>query len=308
MKPLKIAVIGTINQDVIVFPDKKKKTSLGGIAYNICTLVALLEDKAQIFPVCNVGANRYLQFVKFFSKFSNLKLKGIKKVPQKHNTCLMYYDKLRNRKEYLEGKIPALDFEHLKLFLKSDAILINFISGWDMSLETLQKVRKNCKGSILLDIHSLTLGIEKSNKRFLRKPKNWKAYVKYCDILQMNKTELETLLNKKLKSNDLISETKNILKLGPKIFILTLEEDGAIICWKVGKKICLKKFAGIPIKKAVDNIGCGDVFGAAFLASYLLNKNVVKSAKVANIFAAEKCRFSGVEKIAKFSKLKLDFT
>lgn len=306
MKPLKIAVIGTINQDVIVFPDKKKKTSLGGIAYNICTLAALLEDKAQIFPVCNVGANRYLQFVKFFSKFSNLKLKGIKKVPQKHNTCLMYYDELQNREEYLEGKAPALDFKQLKPYLKSDAILINFISGWDMSLETLKKIRKHSQSLILLDIHSLTLGIDKNNKRFLRKPKNWKDYVRCSDILQMNKTELETVLNKKLKSADLNLEAKQILKLGPKIFLLTLGKDGAIVAWKTSSKALVKKIPGIEIKKMVDNIGCGDVFGAGFLASYLLNKNVVKSAKVANIFAAEKCKFTGVEKIAKFSKLKLN--
>ena len=125
---------------------------------------------------------------------------------------------------------------------------------------------------------------------------------------ERNKTELETVLNKKLKSDDLISETKNILKLGPKIFILTLEEDGAIICWKVGKKICLKKIAGIPLKKAVDNIGCGDVFGAVFLANYLINKDIIKSAQLANRLAAKKCQFSGVGKIIDFPQLKSNFT
>lgn len=308
MKPLKIAVIGTINQDVIIFPNKKRKTSLGGIAYNICTLAALLKNQAQIFPICNVGANRYPQFLKFFSKFPNLKLNGIKKVPQKHNTCLMYYGQNQNREEYLQGKVPSLNFTQLKPFLEFYAILINFISGWDMSLVTLKKIRKQFQGIILLDIHSLTLEIDKDHKRLLRKPKNWRAYAKCCDILQMNKTELETVLNKKLKSDDLISGTKNILKLGPKIFILTLEEDGAIICWKVGKKICLKKIAGIPIKKAVDNIGCGDIFGAAFLADYLINKNIIKSALLANYLAAKKCQFSGVEKIKNFRQIKSYFT
>jgi len=306
LKSLKIAVIGTINQDLIIFPDKKKKTSLGGIAYNVCTLATLLEDKAQIYPVCNVGADRYFQFAKFFTKFSNLRLDGIKKIPQKHNICLMYYDKLQNREEYLEGKVPALSFEHIKPFLGADAMLINFISGWDMSLETLQKVRKNCKGLILLDIHSLTLGIDKNNKRFLRQPKNWKAYVQCCDILQMNRTELETVLNKKLKTADLISKTKNILKLGPKIFLLTLSKDGAIVGWMKGNQVSVKKIAGLPIRKVMDNIGCGDVFGAGFLASFQLNKDIVKSAELANHLASEKCKFTGVAKLAKLSRLKLN--
>jgi len=306
LKSLKIAVIGTINQDIIIFPDKKKKTSLGGIAYNVCTLATLLEDKAQIYPVCNVGADRYFQFVKFFSRFSNLKLDGIKIVPQKHNTCWMYYDKLQNREEYLEGKAPALDFKQLKPFLKSDAILINFISGWDMNLETLKKARRHFKGLILLDIHSLTLGIDKNNKRFLRQPENWKAYVQCCDILQMNRTELETVLNKKLKTADLKLEAKNILKLGPKIFLLTLSKDGAIVGWMKGNQVSVKKIAGLPIRKVMDNIGCGDVFGAGFLASFQLNKDVVKSAELANHLASEKCKFTGVAKLAKLSRLKLN--
>lgn len=308
MKPLKIAVLGTINQDVIIFPGKKKKTGLGGIAYNIYTLTTLLQNHAEIHPVCNVGANCYPHFVKLFSNFSNLKLNGIKKVPQKHNTCLMYYDKSRNRKEYLQGKVPSLNFAKIKPFLNSDAILINFISGWDMSLEVLKKIREKFEGIILLDLHSLTLGMDKNHKRFLRKPENWEAYVKCCDILQMNKTELETVLDKKIKEKNLKSEAKKILKFGPKIFILTLEKEGAIIGWKTGKKNFLKKIDGVLVKKVVDNTGCGDVFGAAFLSSYLINKNVIKSARLANSLAARKCQFSGVEKIGDFPRLKSNFT
>ncbi|OGC77982.1 MAG: hypothetical protein A2145_02110 [candidate division Zixibacteria bacterium RBG_16_40_9] len=308
MKLLKIAVIGTINKDVIVFPNKKKKISLGGIAYNICTLAALLKDRAEIYPVCNLGRNFYPQAVKFLSEFSNVKFNGMKKVSQKHNICSMYYDQYQNREEYLEGKVPVLNFKQIKPFLNLDAILINFISGWDMSLEVLQKIRKHSKGLILLDIHSLTLGIDKNKKRFLRRPKNWKAYVRCADIVQMNKTELETVLNRKLKSNGLIAEVKKILKLNPKIFLLTLGKNGAIVVWRKENKISIKKIEGIPIKKMVDNIGCGDVFGAAFLAGYLVNRNIINSAQLANHLAVKKCQFSGVEKIVNFPKMKLNFS
>ncbi len=308
MKLLKIAVIGTINKDVIVFPDKKKKISWGGIAYNICTLSAILGEKAQIYPVCNVGRDSYPQMAKFLSEFPNIRLDGIRKVSQKHNTCYLYYDKDQNRKEYLEGKVPALNFNQIRPILNSDAILINFISGWDMSLEVLQKIRKHSQSLILLDIHSLTLGIDKKKKRFLRRPENWKAYLSCADIVQMNKIELETVLNKKLKLEGLTSEAKKILKLGSKIFILTLEEKGALVSWKTENKVSVKKITGMPLRKEVDNIGCGDVFGAGFLADYLTKKNIVKSAQRANHLAAKKCQFSGVEKIVGFSKMKLNFS
>lgn len=308
MSSLKVAVIGTINKDVIVLPDKKRKISLGGIAYNICTLSALEGENAQIYPVCNVGKDSYQRIIKFLAKYSNIQLDGIKKVSEKHNTCSLYYDKNQNRKEFLEGKVRALNFNQIQPFLDSEAILINFISGWDVSLKVLQKIRKEFGGLIFMDLHSLTLGIDKNKQRFLRQPKNWKAYVKCSDILQMNKIELETVLNKRLNSGGLTSTIKKILKLGPQIFLLTLGNKGAMVGWNKGKQFSLKKITGIPPRKVVDNIGCGDVFSGAFLSSYLTNKKIIKSARLANRLAVKKCQFSGVEKIINFSKMKPNFS
>ncbi len=308
MIPFKIAVIGTINRDVIFFPDKRKKISWGGIAYNICTLSALLGKKAEIYPVCNVGEDSYSQLIKFLSKFSNIQLEGIRKVAQKHNTCYLLYNKDQNREEFLKGKVPALNFGDIRPFLDSDAILINFISGWDVSLKVLQRIRREFRGLIFMDLHSLTLGIDRNKKRFLRQPQNWKAYVKCADLLQLNKNELETVLNKRLNFSDLTSGVKKILKLGSKILLLTLGTRGAMVGWKKGRQASIKKIPGIPLRKVVDNIGCGDVFSGAFLVSYLVNKKVIKSAQLANDLAARKCQFSGVEKIINFAKMKLSFS
>ena len=64
-----------------------------------------------------------------------------------------------------------------------------------------------------------------------------------------------------------------------KVFILTLGKDGSI-AYHEGIKILQPAYK---IKKVVDTTGCGDAFQAAFLASWLENKNIktalIKGAK-----------------------------
>ena len=51
-----------------------------------------------------------------------------------------------------------------------------------------------------MDIHSLTLGIDKEGKRYLRKIDDWEEWIQNTDYLQMNETEA-ILLMKTAKTN-----------------------------------------------------------------------------------------------------------
>lgn len=72
--------------------------------------------------------------------------------------------------------------------------------------------------------------------------------------------------------------------------------------YKERKAYKLIKCDGIRINRFKDATGCGDVFSAGFLVSYLRKRNLERNLDLANRVAAEKCKVSGVEGLAKLLK------
>ena len=299
----KVAVIGTINKDSIIFPSGKRTESFGGILYNLSALSGLGEKWVEIYPVCNLGYDVYDQVIETLKYHDNIKLPGINKVRRKNNHAHLLIDKENQRQEILRNRVPVLSFGQIKPFLDSDAILVNFISGFDIGLNTLKRIRTNSDALIFMDIHSLTLGIHKDGKRFFKTPRSWREYLKQADLVQANLTELSMLSDKKLKSSKEIQGFGNhVLSLGPKVLLVTMGEEGALMIYKEGRTCKLKKCAGIKVQKYKDATGCGDVFSAGFLTNYLHTRNLNQSLVFANRVAAEKCKISGVEGVAKLLK------
>jgi len=308
-KPVKISVVGTICWDKIVHPEGKTSESFGGIAYTILTLASLLESKLEVFPVCLVGKDRYQEVIRLFKKNPEINLNGIKSVEQKNNTVTLTYKAAQSRDEILEGGVPSLSFEQIKPFLEADYLLVNFISGWDIGLDTLERMKKNTKGKIYLDVHSLTLGKDEKGKRFIRKPKDWEKYAAGCDYLQLNQIELETILGRKLSLSEIEPAARNLLDLGPKGVIITLSDKGCHLAYKSDDRGTVSKLVKArPVSSMVDTTGCGDVFGAGFLANLIACDDPVQAADFANYLAGLKASFTGLEGLRYFTPLDLEFT
>lgn len=303
MRKFKLVVIGTINKDTIIFPDGKKTESFGGILYNILALSYLGGEDVKIYPVCNLGYDVYRQVTSRLKNCDNVKLDGIKKVNCKNNHAFLSINRNNQREEILKNRVPPLSLSQIKPFLKADVMLINFISGFDLSLVTLKKIRKNTDALIYMDVHSLTLGVGDSGKRFFKAPKNWREWIKQADIVQMSLPELKELAKRNLKSHQEIKEFgEYILSLGPKTVLVTLGEKGALVIFD--NKV--RKLEGSKVQRFKDATGCGDVFSAGFLICYMRTKNLIKSVNFANYVAAEKCKISGVERMNKlFNKIKM---
>jgi len=301
MNKFKIVIIGTINKDTIIFPNGKNTESFGGILYNILTLSYLGREGVKIYPVCNLGYDVYNQVISRLKNCDNVDLSGIKKANCKNNHAFLSINQNNQREEILKNRIPPLSFSQIKPFLKADVMLINFISGFDLSLVTLKKIRKSTDALIFMDVHSLTLGVNNSGKRFFDTPKNWREWIKQADIAQMSLSELRELAKRDLKSLQEIKEFgKCILDLGPQTVLVTLGEKGAFMIFD--DKV--RRFVGSKVRKFKDATGCGDVFSAGFLICYRHTKNLAKSVKFANYVAAEKCKISGVEEMKKlFSRI-----
>jgi sugar/nucleoside kinase (ribokinase family) len=298
MKKSKITVIGTITRDTLVFHNGTKKESFGGILYNLSVLSALGCDWMEIYPVCNLGYDVYNRVAGILKQYGNVKPDGIRKVKKKNNHVSLFLDRTYDREEILKNRVPALSFSQIEPFLESDAVLVNFISGFDVTIKTLKRMRRATNALMFLDAHSFTLGIRRDGKRFLRTPNRWKEYLEQADIVQCNLPELNVLSGGKLTSPEDIKDFGScVLDLGPSILLISLGKEGAVAIHKKGKGIGFIRRAGVKVRGFKDATGCGDVFSAGFLSCYLCTKSLDQALEFANRVAAEKCRISGVEEV-----------
>jgi sugar/nucleoside kinase (ribokinase family) len=302
-----IAVLGTITRDTIIYPDGKIKESFGGILYNVLALSFLGGKRVKVYPLCNLGYDVHHQVLKVLKEYKNIDLSGITEVKTKNNHNFLYYDEENNREETSKNSVPRLTHSQIKPFLDSDVILVNFISGHDVDLKTLRKIKKNTRGLIFMDIHSLILGRKRDGKRFVRVPENWQEWVSCTDIVQCNFTEFSELSNKKVGSFARIKDFAGlILQSGPKILLVTRGKEKGYV-FQAGKRGIKSNRTVVPgLEKVKDPTGCGDVFSSGFVISYLKSREPIASANFANSVASYKCRFSQIENLSLLSRYKLN--
>ncbi|MEW5924778.1 MAG: carbohydrate kinase family protein [Candidatus Zixiibacteriota bacterium] len=298
---MKIGVIGTINRDSIRLADGSRKEGWGGILYNLVTLSSLVGEYADIYPICNVGKNHYTDVMRLLYRLPGIKINLIRKVAEKNNHCHLTYLDSENKREILKGGVPPLKYGDVRGLEDCKIILMNYISGKDIYLQSLQKLRHHYPGIIYIDIHSYTLGKRKNGARFIRRPLQWRKVFACADYLQMNRLELaiiarginnENNVGDRLESDfeemiDLAAQDQ--LNFESKVFIIT---DGSKGCHLFRHEN--RKWAGRFVHPAIDSetksyagrslnaTGCGDCFAAGFVAGLAANNDPVECAAAAN--------------------------
>jgi len=198
---------------------------------------------------------------------SNKYFQKVEKIPRVH----LNLQKDRERHEAYENITNnlSLSFSDLNSY---DGILINMITGFDITLNQLMQIRNDYSGLIFIDIHTLSRGLNEDYKREFRLIPDFKNWAKCLDIVQVNQNELFTLSHKKNE----IKIVEEIFGFGVKIMCVTKGELGARVYYKNQNEIVSYFVAAGKINKP-NVIGCGDVFGASFFYSYIRNKNALDS-------------------------------
>lgn len=300
---MKIAVIGTINRDTI-YPYKGPKIeSYGGILYNLIALASLMPKKVTLFPVCNLGEDVRGPVFQKIDRFGNIDRRGIRIVGQKNNHAILRYTSPGDRKEFLENRVPALTFNQVEMFLDSDLILINFISGFDLSLETLRRVKDKSEGMIFLDVHSLTLGLAEDGCRFPKGLDNWREWAEQTNIIQLNGDEAQTLAGRRLGSyQDFVDFGREVFEAGPNVVLITLAAEGSIVVHGKGCQVEVARCPGFRTH-LTDPTGCGDVFSAGFVAEYVRSADPVAANRFANRAASTNCTLNGLDELHKIGEI-----
>jgi sugar/nucleoside kinase (ribokinase family) len=290
-----ITVVGHLCKDVIHLPDgtETHQESFGGILFTILTLANLMNEKDRIQPVFGVGQVDYELLMELLKQYKNIDPSGIFKIKGPTNQVHLLFQKDTQAKIECSKHISApIPFNRIKPYLDGDGLLINMISGSDITLETLDYIRMEIRERnipIHFDFHSLTLGIDQEFQRFRRPLTDWRRWCFMLDSIQMSEEEA---LGLSAERYDELSLINHLMTLMVETLVVTRGERGAtVVVQDIHKKLTRKDFNGVSFGPAIDTTGCGDVFGAAFFYQNLKCKDSFIAAEFANKAAALNATF-----------------
>ncbi|MCK4966305.1 carbohydrate kinase family protein [bacterium] len=297
----KIGIIGSFCLDHIFLYEGGKRKGIGGIYWSLIILSNLIKDSGTLYIYSKIGEDFYSRILNTLGSYKNIDTGGLIKVSQPHNNVYLHYYSKLERREFSVNVLPHMRFTDFKFSPDLDFLFINFISGRELKLQTLQKIRKSVTCPVYIDFHSLSLGIRKDGLRYMRPFPGWKQWLKCGDIIQMNEKEGALLFGKELISKrDYLRFGKQILSNGSKVFLLTLGEKGSFLLYKDGRKY---KDLFIPMYKYEDSeevTGCGDAYAGGFISEYARSSDIVKSAFFAGKVAGYKASLPGSKDLNKF--------
>ncbi len=287
---MKILVIGQSVVDKINSP-VNKVTQAGGIYYSVLGLNSIKAPGDEFYLISSVSKNSYKYFADEYDKVNKKYLTWSDLIPTV--TLNIFND--RERDEQYDSINSAL-FVKYNVLNEFDGILLNMITGFDVSLTQLKRIRSEFKGTIYFDVHSMARRIGKNMKREFRVIPNFSEWAKNVDIIQVNETEFKCLTNEK----DELKIACSVLNYGVKYLIKTMGNKGFRI-YGMNRGEVTSVFHSAKKVKAGAFVGCGDVFGSVFFYNYIKGdslKNILLKANKASGFAAS-C--SDVESMKKLS-------
>lgn len=292
---MKFLVVGHLCLDVIHPVEGPEVESYGGIYYALAALASLSRPSDIVSPVFGVSKADYPALIEHLKRFPNVETSGVYQFDGPTNRVHLYYTDQQNRIECSKDIAGPIPYEKIRRHLSVDGVLINMISGFDITIETLDHVRLAIRSRNIplhFDYHSLTLGVKENHERFRRPIEDWRRWAFMNDTVQLNEEEIGSLAVEGLTEKQTAG---HLLTLSVKGVVVTKGDRGATLYYNEHKRILQKDVQGIKLEHPLDATGCGDVFGAAFLLQYLKTKDVLVATDFANRAAAAKAQHVGVE-------------
>jgi hypothetical protein len=272
----RLGVIGSMVWDSIYGRDPAQPAieEWGGISYSLAALDATLGADWQIVPLVKVGRDLAARANQFLGSLQHV-APGARflEVPAPNNRVTLRYYQLERRCEQMSGGVPPWTWPELGPQVRDlDALYVNFISGYELDLETAQVLRHGFPRFLYADLHSLFLGKEPDGTRVPQPLPNAPAWFGCFDAVQLNEDEFQQL------GPDPLVVAAGALTRGCRTLVVTLGARGAAY------------FTGTPVRSALipapaalaadgDPTGCGDVFGAAVAASLVAGASLEEAVR-----------------------------
>ncbi len=313
---MRIGIIGIINHDTIEMADGRQLHDLGGILYNTTVLADLVDEGTEIYPVSRIGVDCYEDMRGILASRPGVDTTGIVQSPEGTSRNHIRYDAAMEKIERLTNHIDPIPLEQVEPHLDLDALLVNFIVGDDIGLETMRAIRNRATGLLYLDVHNLCLGIEPDGYRRRRAPADWRQWIEMFDVVQMNEVEARLLAaegnDRTAKSSglletddDFITFGRSIIALGPAVSVTTRGHLGPVTVYRDDSDVKALVIPSEPVRKLVDTTGCGDAFAAGFVIEYLASRDPVRATRLANRIASVNCTVAGLPETGRFDGVRI---
>ena len=224
----RVGVIGSIVWDVHHGRDRRAVPieEWGGISYALSALDAALPDGWEIVPLIKVGddmADRARAFMRSLRRVAADA--EVIAVPYPNNRVELRYIDDERRTEHLAGGVPGWKWLGLKPVLAAarlDALYINFLSGWELDLETMQLIRSHFAGPIYCDLHMLVMSVQADGLRVAQPLPQVAEWCGCFDILQVNEEEMSMM------APDSLALAATAMAAGTSVLCVTLGKRGAV--------------------------------------------------------------------------------
>jgi sugar/nucleoside kinase (ribokinase family) len=309
---MKLGVVGTFVWDTIWTLDDVRAgrpfETWGGVAYSLAAAAAARAEGWEIVPIVKVGADLADEARRFMAGLPGVDAEpGVLVVPEPNNRVeLRYTDDVR-RGERLTGGVNAWTWDELAPRLAGiDGLYVNFLSGFEMGLETAERLRASFAGPLYADLHSLFLGCPGAGIRAMRSLPEWERWAACFHAVQLNEDELGMLAGDALAP--VPARAERLLAHGPGLAVVTQGGQGASYVvrdgfpddpmawsgWRGGgggiRHDCVLPDQG---HRPGDPTGAGDVWGVTFFSSLLAGLTLGDAIRRAHRFAGCKMGVRG---------------
>ena len=287
---MNILVMGQSLEDHINF---KGTTSIkpGGIFYSVLGLKSIIKRDDRVSLCTSTSKSKAALFSPVYDDLDISLFSYVEEIPKVYLTI----SENNERGERYSLINQNLSMDRITDFNLYDGVLINMITGFDITLEQLQSIRAGFRRNIFFDVHTLARGLEKDGGRKFRVIPYFEKWAENIDILQVNETEFGYLFD--LKDEKEILD--KLFTLGIKILIVTKGGTGARVYYKMKDEL-VSSFVSSAKKNIKNNVGCGDIFGAVFFYSYICKNNIDNALRLANNAAGIAVAYDNLEKFERF--------
>jgi adenosine kinase len=294
----KIAVIGPIPRDTIITYKNETIQKYGCATHPAIALAKLMQNTGEVIIISHIHKKDHQAINDLFMPYPNVSVEGLGSDQDRGTVIELRFLDQNNRLEKQTAFMNPILPEDVAPYLDAEAFVFVPITDFEISLSTLQHIKKNSKGIIIFDAHGPTTALNINGNRERKFWIDRDEWLPYIDVLKMNLEEsqccwfkneysIEEMGQLDENNTDHLDDFANyVLNKGVKFLYVTLDSRGCVAYSFKDGKISKDWIDSIPVTEVIDTTGCGDSFAGGLAYGFTVYNDLVKAGQFANTLGA----------------------